>query len=59
MAALEEYGERYTAGRLLVDLVPFLDASSAHELAEDLIPRLDAMGSLASATEVREWASRS
>ena len=57
--ALEAHGERYTAARLLVDLLPFLETSSARELADDVVARLEAMGALASAAEAREWASPS
>ena len=49
--ALEKYGEPYTAARLLVDLLPFLDGDQRATLAEDAAGRLVAMGALASATE--------
>jgi hypothetical protein len=49
--ALERYGEPYTAARLLVDLLPFLDGDQRATLAEDAAGRLAAMGALASATE--------
>jgi hypothetical protein len=57
-SALEVYGERYLAARLLADLLPFLEASAARELAEDTILRLDAMGAAGSAAEARRWLSR-
>lgn len=49
--ALDEYGEPYTAARLLVDLLPFLDAGLRATLAEDAGGRLKAMGAYASAVE--------
>jgi DNA-binding SARP family transcriptional activator len=52
-AALEGYGEQYTAARLLVDLLPLLDAELAGEAAEEVADRLEAMGALASAAEAR------
>jgi class 3 adenylate cyclase len=57
--ALEAYGERYLAARLLVDLLPFLDAGAANELAEEAVRRLEAMGARGSAEEAKRWASRS
>ncbi len=47
-ASLEAYGERYTAARLLVDLLPLLAAVDAGRLARDLVPRLEDMGAGAS-----------
>jgi class 3 adenylate cyclase len=58
-SALAAYGERYLAARLLVDLLPFLDARAAKRIAEDAVRRLEAMGARASAEEGRQWASRS
>jgi hypothetical protein len=52
-AALEGYGEPYTAARLLVDLLPLLDAELAGEAADEVAERLDAMGALASAAQAR------
>jgi hypothetical protein len=49
--ALEECGESYTAARLLVDLLPFLDADVRAPLAQDAGGRLRAMGAYASAAE--------
>lgn len=49
--ALEEYGEPYTAARLLVDLLPFLDGDLRATLAQDAAGRLEALGARASATE--------
>jgi class 3 adenylate cyclase/predicted ATPase len=56
-SALEAYGERYLAARLLVDLLPCLDAAAASELAEDAVQRLEAVGASASAAEARTWLS--
>jgi hypothetical protein len=58
-SALEAYGERYLAARLLVDLLPFLDAGAANELAEEAVRRLEAMGARGSAEDAKRWASRS
>jgi hypothetical protein len=58
-SALEAYGERYLAARLLADLLPFLDAGAADELAEEAVRRLEAMGARGSAEEAKRWASRS
>jgi hypothetical protein len=57
-SALEAYGERYLAERLLVDLLPFLAADVASQLADDLIRRLEAMGARGSAAEAERWLSR-
>ena len=56
-SALEAYGERYLAARLLVDLLPFLDVGAASELAEEAIQRLEAMGAAGSVAEARQWLS--
>jgi hypothetical protein len=48
---LAEYGEAYTAARLLVDLLPFLDDELRAPLADDAAVRLEAMGAGASAAE--------
>jgi class 3 adenylate cyclase len=56
LAALDAYGERYRAARLLVDLLPALDAASATELAGPAALRLEEMGALASAAHARELA---
>ena len=58
-SALEAYGEGYLAARLLVDLLPFLDAGAANELAEEAVRRLEAMGARGSAEDAKRWASRS
>jgi class 3 adenylate cyclase len=58
-SALEAYGERYLAARLLVDLLPFLDAGAANELGEEAVRRLEAMGARGSAEDAKRWASRS
>jgi AAA ATPase-like protein len=57
-SALEAYGERYLAARLLVDLLPFLDVGEAKQIAEDVIQRLEAMGAMGSAAEAGRWLSR-
>jgi class 3 adenylate cyclase len=57
--SLEACGERYTAARLLADLLPFLDGDPGQRLAEDAVRRFEAMGALTSAAEARKWASRS
>jgi class 3 adenylate cyclase len=57
-SALEAYGERYLAARLLVDLLPFLETGEAIAIAEEVIQRLEAMGARASAAEAGRWLSR-
>lgn len=52
-SALEGFGERYLAARLLVDLLPLLDAREAERIAETAIPRLEAMGAKSSAEQAR------
>ena len=54
--ALEAYGDRYAAARLLVDLLPFLARADASELAEETAAKLAAMGALKSAAEARAFA---
>jgi hypothetical protein len=56
--ALSEYGEPYTAARLLVDLLPFLDADLRGPLARDVGKRLEAMGASASAAEPQGLSGR-
>jgi class 3 adenylate cyclase len=51
--ALAAFGEQYTAVRLLVDLLPFLDAGARGPIAQETAHRLEAMGALASAAEAR------
>jgi hypothetical protein len=58
VSALEAYGERYLAARLLVDLLPFLEGGAANGLAHDAIQRLEAMGAKGSAAEAARWLSR-
>jgi hypothetical protein len=48
-AALEAYGERYTALRLLVDLRRLVDDNT--EIAAYAVPKLEAMGAVTSAAE--------
>jgi hypothetical protein len=52
-AALDCYGERYTAARLLVDLLALLDGELGGESAAEVAERLEAMGAIASAAEAR------
>jgi hypothetical protein len=54
--ALEAYGDRYAAARLLVDLLPSLARADASELAEGTAAKLTAMGALKSAAEARAFA---
>jgi hypothetical protein len=49
--ALEHHGERYTAARLLTDLLPFRDYDLRAPLAERAAARLEAMGAVTSARE--------
>jgi hypothetical protein len=56
-AALEAYGERYLAARLLVDLLPLLDAEEAKRIAEGVIRRLEPMGARSSVAETEKWLS--
>jgi hypothetical protein len=55
-AELERRGERYTAARLMTDLLPVLAQTDAASVAADVAERLEAMGALASAAEVRRYA---
>ena len=50
---LDAYGERYTAARLLVDVLPWLDTPAAEEVVPDAAGRLEAMGARASAAQAR------
>ena len=54
---LSEYGERYRAVRLLVDLIPFLEPRVRPALAEEAAAGLVRMGAVASASEARLHAS--
>jgi len=56
LAALDAYGERYRGARLLVDLLPLLDAESAAKLAGPTALRLEQMGALASAARAKDFA---
>jgi DNA-binding SARP family transcriptional activator len=49
--ALEQYGEPYTAARLLADLLPFLGGDLRAHLAEQTAARLDEIGARASAKQ--------
>ncbi|MEO7869986.1 MAG: adenylate/guanylate cyclase domain-containing protein [Candidatus Limnocylindria bacterium] len=51
--ALAGFGEQYTAVRLLVDLLPFLESAARGPIAQETAHRLEAMGALASAAEAR------
>jgi len=55
-AALEAVGDRYSAARLLVDLLPSLARGDARDLAVETAARLEAMGALKSAAEARAFA---
>jgi class 3 adenylate cyclase/tetratricopeptide (TPR) repeat protein len=57
MSSLDAYGERYTAARLMVDLLPLLERDVARAAAQDVADRLERMGALASAAEARQVAS--
>jgi hypothetical protein len=57
-SALEAYGDRYLAARLLVDVLPSLDPDEAKQIAEDVIRRLEAMGARSSAAQAGRWLSR-
>jgi predicted ATPase len=54
-ARLDRLGQRYRAARLLVDLLPLLDAGDAHRVAENVVPRLKAMGARASAGQAARF----
>jgi class 3 adenylate cyclase len=55
--SLEAYGERYTAARLLVDLLPLLAPPEARRLAGELLPLLEDMGARTSAEEARGYSA--
>ena len=50
---LEANAERYTAARLMTDLLPVLEGQPAASAAAGIADRLDAMGAHASAAEAR------
>jgi hypothetical protein len=50
---LEANAERYTAARLMTDLLPFLEGQLAASAAAGIADKLDAMGAHASAAEAR------
>jgi class 3 adenylate cyclase len=50
---LVAHGERYTAARLLTDLLPLLDARTAESAAVAVADRLERMGARSSAAEAR------
>ena len=52
-AGLEANAERYTAARLMTDLLPFLEGQLAASAAAGIADKLDAMGAHASAAEAR------
>jgi class 3 adenylate cyclase len=56
MVELEARGERYTAARLMTDLLPLLDRRLAAAVAAETAERLEAMGAHASAAEARRHA---
>jgi tetratricopeptide (TPR) repeat protein len=51
--ALMGHGERYTAARLVVDALPYLEGPGAQRLADLTAKRLEEMGALASAAQGR------
>jgi class 3 adenylate cyclase len=56
---LAAHGERYTAARLLTDLLPLLDARTAASAAAAVADRLESMGARSSASEARRVLARS
>ena len=52
-SALTEYGETYTAKRLLSDFLPLVKGRARGELAEEAAQQLQEMGALASAASTR------
>lgn len=56
--ALAGYGERYTAGRLLLEFALRLDSSAREQLTEEAAERFDALGALASAAQARDLSPR-
>jgi class 3 adenylate cyclase len=55
-AALEVSGDRYSAARLLVELLPSLARGDARELAEETAAKLESMGAHKSAADARAFA---
>jgi hypothetical protein len=53
VAALAEYGEKYTAARLDLDFALLTRGSARVEIAEDVAERFEAMGARASASHAR------
>jgi class 3 adenylate cyclase len=49
--SLDQLGERYTAARMLVDLLPMLAPDARRQFAAEAVARLTAMGALRSAAE--------
>jgi len=54
-SALESYGERYLAARLLVDLLAVLDPGEARPVAADAVRRLEALDARSSAAEAHAY----
>jgi DNA-binding SARP family transcriptional activator len=52
-AAIDDFGEAYTAARLLLDVLPLLDGPAADRVAERAIGAFEEMGARASAAEAR------
>lgn len=53
-ARLARYGERYTAARLMCDLLPLVaDVNGIAAIADQTAGELESMGALASATQAR------
>ncbi len=57
--ALTDYGESYTAARLMSDFLPLVANSIARKAAEDTTQRLNLMGAHASAARARSAVARS
>jgi hypothetical protein len=57
VSSVDASGERYTAARLMVDLLPLLERDVARAAAQEVADRLERMGALASAAEARQVAS--
>jgi hypothetical protein len=55
VSELEAHGERYTAARVMTDLLPFLEEEDAAAAAAHAAERLDAMDAHASLNEARRY----
>jgi hypothetical protein len=52
-AALQEFGEPYTAARLLSDILPLIETTAGSQVADATVQRLTRMGALASAASLQ------